>query len=47
VLRVNAAVTEWDVVQGRSGQSFVVRADAGRSHLLTDFYLLADRYLAG
>jgi hypothetical protein len=47
VLEVNATVTEWDVVQGRPGQAFVVRAAAGRSYVLTDLYLLADRYLAG
>jgi S1-C subfamily serine protease len=47
VLMVNATVTEWDLVQGRPGQAFVVRTSAGRSYLLTDFYLIADRYLAG
>lgn len=47
VLTLNATVSEWDLPQGRLGLAFVIRQAETWSDVLTDYYLLADRYLAG
>lgn len=47
VLTVNASGSEWDAPQGRPGHAFVIRQEGTWSDMLTDYYLLAERYMAG